>query len=61
MKRLLDSQWLPLTRRDVWTTLLVMALSALIFLPIYRFRILTPTDNDYGSHILFAQQLLLGD
>lgn len=61
MKRLLDSQWLPLTRRDVWITLLVMALSALIFLPIYRFRILTPTDNDYGSHILFAQQLLLGD
>jgi hypothetical protein len=43
-----------------WLALIgVMALVSGAAYPIYYHRIMTPVDNDFGSHILFAQRLLM--
>lgn len=45
--------------RQNWIILLAMLfVVALISAPVYTYRIMNPTDNDYGSHIQFALELL---
>jgi hypothetical protein len=50
-------------RKDRWhihilPVLVLILLTAAISTPVYYHRILTPTENDYGSHILFTQKML---
>ncbi len=45
--------------RQNWIILLAMLfVVVLISAPVYTYRIMNPTDNDYGSHIQFALELL---
>ncbi len=42
-----------------WLPILVLAaLTAAVSAPVYIQRILTPTENDYGTHIIFTQRIL---
>lgn len=46
-------------RAQNWLPILVLALlTGLLAYPIYHFRIHTPVDTDYGSHIRFAAEFL---
>jgi hypothetical protein len=45
--------------RQNWIVLLAMLLVVVVIsAPVYTYRIMTPTDNDYGTHIQFALDLL---
>ncbi len=53
LKRLLQSQ--------NWRVILVMViLTGLLCSPVYYHRIAVPVDTDYGSHVLYTQQMLAG-
>ena len=41
--------------------LILIALTAAVSAPVYAQRILTPTENDFGTHIIFTQRLLQRD
>lgn len=45
-------------RNDVFALLVLGLIVTAISAPVYAHRILTPTDNDYGTHIQFAIDLL---
>lgn len=53
MKRLLQSQ--------NWRVILVMlVVTGILCSPVYYHRIAVPVDTDYGSHVLYTQQMLDG-
>jgi hypothetical protein len=45
-------------RGHVLPILVLILLTAAVSAPVYYYRILTPTENDYGTHILFTQKML---
>jgi len=52
---------MPERLRRLLPVLLLAALTAAVSAPVYAQRILTPTENDYGTHIIFTQRLLRHD
>lgn len=50
------NRWI--TAREGGALLALVALIALISIPVLAHRIFDPVDNDYGSHIAFAMQML---
>ncbi len=45
--------------RQNWPVILIItAVVVLISAPVYTYRIMSPTDNDYGTHIQFALDML---
>ena len=50
LKRFLNKNWLAL--------LIIIVLVSAIAIPIYHFRIFTPVDNDYGTHIMYTIKLM---
>ncbi|MDD5370405.1 MAG: hypothetical protein PHQ40_15085, partial [Anaerolineaceae bacterium] len=50
---------LVLLRRQNWFAITVLVgMVILVSAPVYRFRIMTPVDSDYGTHIAFAIDLI---
>ncbi len=47
-----------LLRQNWFVILAVTAVVVLFSAPVYTYRIMSPTDNDYGTHIQFALDLL---
>jgi hypothetical protein len=47
-----------LARQNWFIILAITVVVALISAPVYTYRIMGPTDNDYGTHIQFALDLL---
>jgi hypothetical protein len=47
-----------LARQNGWVVLAIVVTVVAISAPVYTYRIMTPTDNDYGTHIQFALDLL---
>ncbi len=53
--------WIALLKTQNWKVILVLALvTGVACSPIYFHRITVPVDTDYGSHVLFTQQMLAG-
>lgn len=47
--------------RALLPILILIVLTAAVSAPVYTQRILTPTENDFGTHIIFTQRLLSRD
>ena len=52
---------LKIQPRRLLPILILLALTAAVSAPVYIQRILTPTENDFGTHIIFTQRLLKHD
>jgi hypothetical protein len=52
---------LKISARRLLPILILLALTAAVSAPVYIQRILTPTENDFGTHIIFTQRLLKHD
>jgi hypothetical protein len=50
LKRILNQNW--------FAVLIIIVLVSAIAIPIYYFRIFTPVDNDYGTHIMYTIKLM---